>query len=196
MSKGEQTRRIILDRAFVMASEIGLESVSIGSLAEATGLSKSGLFAHFKSKEALQLDVLQELTARFISAVMQPALAAPRGEPRVRVLFDRYLQMIAGDENRRGCLLQKLSTEYAGREGPIRDRVIQLLKDWNDALTRSVKGAIDEGHFRADLDAAAFTYEILGIAMVYQQSWNLLRHPKSRAQAQSMFDALLSRSRA
>ena len=179
-----------------MASEIGLEGVSIGSLAEATGLSKSGLFAHFKSKEALQLDVLQEATARFVAVVMQPALEAPRGEPRVRVLFDRYLHMISGDEHRRGCLFQKLSTEYAGREGPIRDRVIQLLKDWNDAVMRSVKGAIDEGHFRADLDASAFTYEVLGIAMVYQQSWNLLRNPKSRAQAQGMFDALLSRSRA
>lgn len=74
--------------------------------------------------------------------------------------------------------------------------MIQSLKDWNDALARSVKGAIDEGHFRSDLDTGAFTYEVLGIAMVYQQGWNLLRNPKSRAQAQAMFEALLGRSRA
>ncbi|MGH8445743.1 MAG: TetR/AcrR family transcriptional regulator [Solimonas sp.] len=195
MSKGEQTRRIILDRAYAMAGEIGLESVSIGALAEETGLSKSGLFAHFKSKEALQLDVMQEAIDRFTVQVMHPVLAAPRGEPRVQTLFERYIDWIRGDESRRGCLFQKLAAEYASREGAVRERLVQSQKDWREAIARSVHGAIDEGHFRADLDVRSFAHEMLGIAMVYQQSWRLMREDDALPRARSIFRALLERSR-
>jgi len=195
LSKGEQTRRLILDRALRMAGEVGLEGVSIGALAEETGLSKSGLFAHFKSKEALQLEVLQEAIARFTLQVLQPALVAPRGEPRVRVLFDQYLAWIRGDEARRGCIFQKLTSEYAGREGAVRERLVQSQKDWREAIMRAVQGAIDEGHFRRDLDPAVFAHEMVGIAMVFQSAWRLMREPDALPRAQAIFDALLQRSR-
>src|SRR5437870_4325627 len=92
MSKGEQTRQQIVDRALALASQVGLENVTLGVLAAALELSKSGLFAHFRSKEALQLRVLQEAVDRFVVQVVTPALAKPRGAPRVRALFERYLR--------------------------------------------------------------------------------------------------------
>src|SRR5580704_5605188 len=91
-SKGEQTRRTIVSRALSLVSEVGWEGLSIGVLAEEVKLSKSGLFAHFKSKEALQLGVVQEVINRITLNVVQPALAAPRGEPRLRVLFEKELE--------------------------------------------------------------------------------------------------------
>jgi AcrR family transcriptional regulator len=195
MSKGEQTRRIILDRALAMAGDIGLEAVSIGALAEETGLSKSGLFAHFKSKEALQLGVMQEAITRFTVQVMQPVLATPRGEPRVRKLFEQYIEWICGNDTRRGCLFQKLATEYAGREGAVRERLVQSQKDWREAIVRAVQGAIDEGHFRRDVDPPTFAAELIGTAMVFQTSWRLMREPEALPRAHAIFDALLARSR-
>ena len=103
-SKGDQTRRAILSRALSIVSEVGYEGLSIGVLAEETQLSKSGLFAHFKSKEALQLGVIQEVVNRFTLRVVQPALAAPRGEPRLRVLFDKKLEWIRGEQELAGLL--------------------------------------------------------------------------------------------
>ena len=113
--KGEQTRRAIISRALAIVSDVGYEGLSIGVLAEETKLSKSGLFAHFKSKEALQLGVIQEVVNRFTLRVVQPALAAPRGEPRLRVLFEKKLEWVRGEHEPRGCLLQKASLEYHNR---------------------------------------------------------------------------------
>ncbi len=173
-----------------------MDGLSIGALAEETKLSKSGLFAHFKSKEALQLDVLQAMIDRFTQAVIRPALAAPRGETRVRTLFEKNLEWIRGSEGRRGCLLQKLGSEYADRPGPLRDRVVEAWRGWRDVLARVVGGAIDEGQFRPDLDPDAFADEYLGIAMVYQQAHRLMQDRSAEARIRAAFEALLQRSRA
>src|SRR5580658_8821032 len=150
--KGEQTRRAIISHALSIVSDVGYEGLSIGVLAAETKLSKSGLFAHFKSKEALQLGVIQEVVNRFTLRVLQPALAAPRGEPRLRVLFEKKLEWIRGEAEARGCLLQKASLEYHNRVGhPVRERVVHALQDWRDLVARCAQTAIDEGHFRADL---------------------------------------------
>lgn len=194
-SKGEQTRRMILDRALSLVGEVGMEGLSIGVLAEDTRLSKSGLFAHFKSKEALQLDVMQEAVERFIHKVVQPALAAPRGEQRVRRLFDSYLRWIRGEEGGRGCLFQKMSSEYADRGGAVRDRLVASLKDWNEQIGRAVAGAVEQKQFRADLDVAQFVHEFMGAAMVYQQACRLMRDPAAEKRAAAVFAALLERSR-
>ena len=169
-SKGEQTRRAIVSRALSLVSEVGYEGLSIGVLAEETKLSKSGLFAHFKSKEALQLGVIQEVINRFTLRVVQPALAAPRGEPRLRVLFEKELEWIRGEHELRGCLLQKASLEYHNRLGhPVRERLVQAFQDWRELVARCAKTAMDEGHFRGDLDPEQFAYEFDGITMMYQQ---------------------------
>jgi len=197
LSKGEQTRNAIIARALGIVSELGYEGLSIGVLARETQLSKSGLFAHFKSKEALQLGVVQEVINRFTLRVVQPALASPRGEPRLRVLFEKKLEWIAGaKEQQQGCLLNKASIEYDNRAGhPVRERVVQAVQDWSDVIMRSARAAIDEGHFRADLDADQFAYEFDGIMMMYQQRHGLMHDRTAAERARVAFASLLERSR-
>lgn len=195
-SKGEQTRRAIISHALGVVSEVGYEGLSIGVLAEQTKLSKSGLFAHFKSKEALQLGVIQEVVNRFTLRVVQPALASPRGEPRLRVLFEKKLEWIRGEAEARGCLLQKASLEYHNRIGhPVRERVVHALQDWRELVARCAQTAIDEGHFQADLDPQQFGYEFDGITMMYQQTQGLMRERGAAERAQRAFESLLDRSR-
>ena len=166
MAKGERTRREIIDHAFSLAGEIGLENVSLGVLASQTGLSKSGLFAHFKSKEALQLGVIDEAVERFTAIVLRPALAEPRGERRVRALFERYLLWKSGGTAER-CIFLSLAHEYDDRPGPIRDRLVEALRDWHLTVRRVAQAAVEEGDFRADLDTELFAFEAQGIIMAH-----------------------------
>lgn len=193
--KGEQTRKKILGRALALAGEVGLDGLSIGALASETRLSKSGLFAHFKSKETLQLEVLQATIDRFIAQVIQPALKAPRGEPRIRLLFQKNVAWIRGTEGRRGCLLQKLASEYADRPGAVREAVAQALKDWHQVVSRSVRLGIEAGAFRPEVDPDVFADEFLGIAMAYQQAHRLFRDPAAGRRTEAIFEALVARAR-
>jgi len=196
ISKGEQTRRAVISRALAVVSDVGYEGLSIGVLAKETKLSKSGLFAHFKSKEALQLGVVQEVVNRFTLRVVQPALSSPRGEPRLRVLFEKKLEWVRGEQGQRGCLLQKGSLEYHNRiDHPVRKSVVQALQDWRELVVRCVQTAIMEGHFRADLDPEQFAYEFDGITMIYEQAQGLLRDQDAGERAQTAFESLLDRSR-
>lgn len=195
LSKGEETRRSIIARAVRMVSEVGYEGLSIGTLAEEAQLSKSGLFAHFKSKEALQLGVMQEVINRYIERVVRPALARRRGVARLRVLFENKMQWIAGQQESRGCLLHKASLEYDNRSGhPVRERLVQALREWRELLARSVTAAIEEGELRDDLDATQFAYEFDGILMMYQQAHGLMRDRAAEERALTAFEALLERS--
>ena len=134
MAKGEETRAAILARAFELATVVGVSGLSIGRLAEATGLSKSGLFAHFGSKEALEVAVVEEASRQFVQDVMVPALRSPRGEPRVRALFDRWL---AWGQRPGGCFFVAASSELDDRSGPPRDALVQAIRDWIDELSRA-----------------------------------------------------------
>jgi AcrR family transcriptional regulator len=195
MSKGAQTRREIVDRALALAGEVGLEGLSLGTLAADVRLSKSGLFAHFKSKETLQLEVLQRAIERFVGEVVLPALARPRGEPRVLALFDGYLAWIRGRERRGTCLFIALSQEYDDRPGLVRDLLVKSQRDWHLTLARAAGIAVAEGHFRADLDVEQFAYEVVGIGMAFQQLFKLLDHPHAEQRARAAFEALVARSR-
>ena len=195
MSKGQRTRKDIIDKAFLLAGDIGLEALSLGVLATETGLSKSGLFAHFKSKEALQLDVIEEVIDRFSKSVIRPALSEPRGEPRVRVFFDRYLDWVAYCRPNGGCIYISLCQEYADRPGPVRDKLVASQVEFSATLARIVQTAKDEGHFRADLDAQQFTFEFIGIEMAFQHQLKFLRSPNALPYARAAFDDLLARSR-
>ncbi|WP_394837291.1 TetR/AcrR family transcriptional regulator [Pendulispora rubella] len=198
MSKGEDTRRDIIGRAFSIASEVGLEGLTLGVLAERANLSKSGLFAHFKSKEALQLEVLERAIELFVENVVVPAVAKPRGEPRVKALFDRYLTWIRGSEVRDkmgGCFFMSLAHEYDDRPGPLRDRLVQSQREWHETVAKSARLAVKEGHFRADLDEAQFTFEVIGISMAFEQSFKLLADPSAEKKARAAFEALFARCR-
>jgi len=164
VSKGEETRRQILDEALALASEVGLEQVSIGALAERTNLSKSGLFAHFLSKEALELAILDHAAELFVREVVSPALRAPRGEPRVRALLERWLGWSHLEAMPGGCVFVTSISNAGKLPSPVRERLAQTQKDWLDALATAVGIAVGEGHFRADLDSAQLAHELLSIA--------------------------------
>lgn len=194
MSKGSDTRRIILRRGVETAYQVGLGGLTIGSLASATGMSKSGLFAHFQSKEALQLAVLGESRADFVENVIRPALTAPRGEARVRTLFERWLA--CGRESQPGgCLFVKAATELDEQESPVRDQLVQDHRDLLDTLAQVFRTGINEGHFRADADPGQFANDLNGIMLAFYHSYRLLRDADAEARARRAFEALLDAAR-
>jgi len=195
-SRGEQTREAILTHALGLATRIGFEGLTIGRLAEDLQMSKSGLFAHFRSKEALQLEILRMAGARMVDSVVKPALAAPRGEARVRALFDRWLAWEQSPGLPGGCPFMAASFELDDRPGPVRDYVVQNLRDWMDTLAGAARIAVQEGHFRADLDCEQFAHDCQGIGLAFVHASRLMRDPKARARAASAFETLLSAGRA
>lgn len=192
MSKGEATRQAILGRAFELATVVGVSGLSIGRLAEATGLSKSGLFAHFGSKEALEVAVVGEAQRQFVDEVMLPALREPRGEPRVRAMFERWLTW---GERPGGCFFVGTSSELDDRPGPARDALVQSCKDWIDAIATAVRIAVSEGHLRPDTDPDQLSFELYGIVMGAHTFHRFLRLPGSLDRARAAFEQLLTTAR-
>lgn len=195
MGKGDLTRQAIVEHALAMASRIGLEGLSIGGLAQDLHLSKSGLFAHFQSKQALQLQVLEAATRQFTDVVVRPALTAPRGEPRVRALFDRWLAWAQGSRWPGGCVLIAASVEFDDQPGAVRDFIAGAQKDWFDTLAQAVRIAIGEGHFRAELDPEQFAFEAYGIALAMHHTSRLLKDPRAEQRAREAFEARVAAAR-
>ena len=195
MTKGEETRRTILDHAAKLATQIGLEGLSIGRLAEDLGLSKSGLFAHFSSKETLQLQTLEHAAERFVETVVKPAMATARGEKRVRALIERWMEWPKASGLPGGCFFVAVSAEYDDRPGPIRDRIAQLQRDWLATVASTARSAIAEGHFKKDVDPDQFAFELYGHMLAGHLAWRLLDDKKSASRARKAFEGLLERSR-
>jgi AcrR family transcriptional regulator len=192
VSKGETTRQAILSRAFELATIVGVSGLSIGRLAEETGLSKSGLFAHFGSKEALEVAVVEEASRQFVQEVMVPALQEPRGEPRLRALFARWLRW---GERPGGCFFVGASTELDDRPGPPRDALVRAQKDWVDELAKATRIAISEGHFRPDCDPDQFAFELYSIMLGAHLFMRFLHEPASRGRTQEAFERLVASAR-
>ncbi len=193
MAKGDDTRQAILTRAFEIANVVGLSGLSIGRLAEETSLSKSGLFAHFGSKEALDVAVVGEATRQFVHDVLVPALARPRGEPRVRELFAGWLRW---GQRPGGCFFVGASAELDDRTGPARQALVQACKDWIDELATAARIAVQEGHFRADLDTAQFAFDLYGLMVGGHTFIRFLRDPLAQARIDASFERLVASSRA
>jgi AcrR family transcriptional regulator len=192
VAKGEDTRQAILDRAFTLANVVGLSGLTIGRLAEDTGLSKSGLFAHFGSKEALEIAVVEEAGRQFVRVVMVPALARPRGLPRVRALFENWLTWGARPG---GCFFVGASAELDDRPGPARDALARACKDWIDMLATAARIAIDERHFRRDLDPDQFAFELYGLMIGGHTFIRFLRDPAGLERTRAAFDRLVAAAR-
>jgi AcrR family transcriptional regulator len=192
MSKGAATREAILDTATRLARSAGLGGITIGTLATSAELSKSGLYAHFRSKESLQIAVLDHGRKRFVAEVLAPSLSMPRGEPRVRALFDNWLRWDSEDG---GCLFVAASSELDDQPGPVRDRVVQCQQDWLDSLAEVFRTGVTEGHFHADADPEQFAFEADGVMLSFHMSNRLLGHGDAAARASRAFEALLDRSR-
>lgn len=195
MSKGQQTKTAILDEAVGLASQIGFNALTIGQLAESTGMSKSGLFAHFKSKEALQLDTLQRAQERFNDLVIRPALSSPRGRKRVEVLFDRWLDW-ESEALTGGCIFVTATIEFDDQPGPMRDAVVRCQQDWLEFVATVAGTAVSEGDFRADLDTERFAFQLQGLMLGYHHAGRLMRDPKAREHTRRALDDLLAASAA
>lgn len=192
MRKGELTRQAILEQATGLASQVGLEGLTIGSLAEALDLSKSGLFAHFHSKEALQIQVVEHGAAVFVENVVRPALAASRGAPRLQALFTRWLDWARSSPLPGGCLFVQAAVELDDRPGPLRDRVVHFQRQWLDVIATSFRKGIEAGAFRAAADPEQFAHDLYGVMLAFHHASRLLRDPEAEARARRAFDALLN----
>lgn len=196
MSKGTLTRERILDHAFRLAGREGVEGVTLGTLAADLGLSKSGLFAHFASKEELSLEILRTTTERFADKVLRPAFKAPRGEPRVRKVFETWLMWLRDPELPGGCPIVAASVELDDKPGMPRDFLVDKQKELRTTLAKAAELAVAEGHFKKDLDTELFAFELMGVMYSYHHSLRLLRDKRATALARSAFERLLAASRA
>jgi AcrR family transcriptional regulator len=187
------TREAVLAQAVEIANRVGLAGLTIGSLAESVDMSKSGLFAHFRSKEALQLQVLRHARESFIAQVVRPALATARGEPRLRTLFEQWLA--CEREHASGCLFLSAASELADQPGTLREQLVSDHRDLTDAVAQMARSAISEGHFRADVDAEQFAHDLYAAMLGFFYAYRMLRQPEAEARTRRAFEALLAAAR-
>ena len=191
MLKGQQTRATILEAALALASHMGLEGLSIGALAEVTKMSKSGVFAHFGSREELQICVVREYHAKFEEEVFYPAMHEPRGLPRLRALFDRWVRRVSVEIDS-GCIYISGAVEFDDRPGPVRDALVAMVQTWQQALERAIHIAVDEGHLRADTEPAQMLFEVHGLILALHHDARFLRNPGAVERARTAFQRVLS----
>ncbi|MDO8251891.1 MAG: TetR/AcrR family transcriptional regulator [Rhodoferax sp.] len=192
LQKGQQTKQAIVDAALGLAAQIGLEGLSIGALAEVTQMSKSGVFAHFGSREELQISVIREYYARFADEVFFPAMDEARGLPRVRALFANWMKRVA-IEIQSGCIFISGAVEFDDRPGPVRDALASSVKTWLAALYRAVVQAKEEGQLKEDADEAQMAFEIHGLILASHYEARFLKNPFSTARANKGFENILAR---
>lgn len=195
MGKGELTRRAILDQAVAVAARVGLGGLTIGGLATVTGMSKSGLYAHFDSKEALQVDVVEQARDVFADLVVRPALRTPRGEPRLRALFERWIA--AGLSRQPGCtVLVQAGMEFDDQVGAVHDALVRDHTDLAETVAQIVRTAISEQHFRPDVDPEQFARDLYGVMLGLYHAARLLEDPRAADRARASFEALVVAARA
>jgi AcrR family transcriptional regulator len=191
LQKGQQTRAAILEAALGLASQMGLEGLSIGALAEVTHMSKSGVFAHFGSREELQISVVREYHTKFEEEVFYPAMREARGLPRLRALFDRWVRRVSVEIDS-GCIYISGAVEFDDRPGPVRDALVTMVQTWQDALERAIRIAVEEGHLREDTDPKQMLFEIHGLILALHHDARFLRHPGAVERARAAFDRVLT----
>ena len=183
LTKGERTRQAILETAAKLATEEGLASLSIGRLAEATGMSKSGLFAHFGSKEDLQIATVEHAASVVVAEVIVPAREAPKGLARVWALCDRKLDYLERQVFPGGCFFASTSVEFSKRLGPVRDRIEDMLRSWRSYLEHAVEQAQEAGELDASVSAGAIAFQIDAFAEAANSQYQLFRDPEVFAEA-------------
>jgi len=194
MRKGELTRAAILDVALELSSRDGLEGLTIGLLADRMNMSKSGVFAHFGSREDLQLEVVKLYHHRFEQEVFFPSVREPRGLPRLQSMFDRWLERVSV-EIASGCIYISGAVEYDDRPGPIREELVKMVQAWQGALQRAARQAIDVGHLRPDADADQLVYEMYGLILALHHDARFLRMPGAVERARRGFERLVENYR-
>ena len=192
LQKGQQTKAAIVDAALGLATQIGLEGLSIGALAEVMQMSKSGVFAHFGSREELQISVVREYHHRFEEEVFYPAMAAARGLPRLRAMFDNWMKRTSVEIDS-GCLYISGAVEFDDRPGPVRDALASSVNTWLAAMKRAIEIAVAEGHLHADTDAGQMGFEIHAQILALHYEARFLRNPESLRRALTAFEGIVAR---
>lgn len=189
-AKGRQTRQAIIDCALQMAGRIGLEGLSIGVLADRMEMSKSGVFAHFGSREELQIAVIRHYHDQFEQEVFYRAIEQPRGMPRLAAMVQRWLQRVSV-EMETGCIYISSAVEFDDRPGTVRDALVAMIQTWHDAVRRAIVQAIEMGHLKPDTDPQQLMFQIHGYILALHHDARLLRLPNSLELACRSLDALL-----
>ena len=190
LHKGQQTRAAILDAALGLASHMGLEGLSIGALAEVMQMSKSGVFAHFGSREELQISVIREYHARFEEEVFFPAMRETRGLPRLRALFERWVHRVSVELDS-GCIYISGAVEFDDRPGPVRDALAAMVRAWQSALERAICLSIEAGHLKRDTDTLQMLFEVHGLILSLHHDARFLRLPGAVERARKGFDRIV-----
>jgi AcrR family transcriptional regulator len=191
MNKGQDTKRAILDVGLDMASQVGLQGVSIGDLAKATRMSKSGLFAHFQSKENLQIEILNHAAQLFSDNVVVPALKTEAGILRVKALVAGWIRW--GDQLTGGCIFVTASSDFKDRPGKVRDFLLLQQESWLECLRRVAQSAIQAGDFRADIDCDQFAFELYSLLLGFHLYDTLLHHSEIQRRQEMALQGLLKR---
>jgi AcrR family transcriptional regulator len=189
--KGQRTRQSILDRAVDLASLEGLEGLTIGRLADELKMSKSGLFAHFGSKEELQLAAIEAASRRFVDSVVRPVLQEPRGYPRLVALCRSWLAYVQHGVFPGGCFFAAASFEFDGRPGIVRDAVVKEMGDWMAALEKAIRLAKEEGHIDPKLEPTQLAFELHAFFLGANFSFNLRNDLKAFERAKRAIEVRL-----
>jgi AcrR family transcriptional regulator len=190
--KGEKTKAVIVDAALGLATQIGLEGLSIGAIAEVTGMSKSGVFAHFGSREELQISVVKEYHARFEAEVFFPAMQSRRGLPRLQALFANWMKRTSVEIDS-GCIYISGAVEFDDRPGPVRDEIASSVKVWLAAMDRAVRQAQELGQLQESADPTQILFEIHGLILALHYEARFLKSPGSIERAVIGFNSILKR---
>jgi AcrR family transcriptional regulator len=190
--KGQQTKAVIIEAALGLASQIGLDGLSIGAVAEVTGMSKSGVFAHFGSREELQISVIREYHDRFEAEVFYAAMQKPRGVPRLQAMFDNWMVQTSAEIDS-GCIYISGAVEFDDRSGPVRDALASSVATWQTALRRAVELAQAEGQLSSKTDAHQIAFEIHGLILALHYEARFLRNPGATELARLGFSHILER---
>ena len=192
LQKGQQTKAAIIDAALGLATQIGLEGLSIGALAEVMQMSKSGVFAHFGSREELQISVIREYHARFEEEVFYPALQQAKGLPRLKSLFENWMRRTSVEIDS-GCIYISGAVEFDDRPGPVREALAGSVRTWLSAIYRAVVQAKTAGHLSADADAHQIAFEIHGLILALHYEARFLKTPGSIERAHTGFARIVMR---
>ncbi len=191
LQKGQQTRAAILEAALGLASHMGLEGLSIGALADVTKMSKSGVFAHFGSREELQIAVVREYHAKFEEEVFFTAIREPRGLPRLRALYERWVRRVSVEIDS-GCIYISGAVEFDDRPGPVRDALVSMVKAWHAALHKAILLAKEAGHLAADTDAEQILFELHGLILSLHHDARFMRSPGALERAGKGFERVIA----
>ncbi len=186
--KRASTRDPILEHAYALASNDGLEGLSIGTLAADVGMSKSGVFAHFGSREDLQLAVLDSGSRHFMAKVLLPALKQPRGLPRLRAIVGNWFEW--SREHQSGCVLLSAASEYDGRNGALHDNVVRQQAAWRGELQKAIGQAVEAGHLHAGTEPGQLAFEIYALMLGLHHDAGLFGFDEAGCRATQAFARL------